>query len=173
MKKFFQVCTSIKELTALCYTAAMCFYMFFLWVFKQEDASLSMLFSLLLVCMAAGTMQVAAFSDLLFKKLAYGWRLMVFVVPFGAGFTAPAGVCGRVPPRPAGGGGVFGGGGFPRPVVKKAGLGRGAVGVGGPLGGVSPRHSRDLRLVPHRSDGGVGDVRRVFCAHLCGYHRGH
>ena len=56
MKKFFQVCTSIKELTALCYTAAMCFYMFFLWVFKQEDASLSMLFSLLLVCMAAGTM---------------------------------------------------------------------------------------------------------------------
>ena len=48
MKKFFQVCTSIKELTALCYTAAMCFYMFFLWVFKQEDASLSMLFSLLL-----------------------------------------------------------------------------------------------------------------------------
>ncbi len=97
MKKFFQVCTSIKELTALCYTAAMCFYMFFLWVFKQEDASLSMLFSLLLVCMAAGTMQVAAFSDLLFKKLAYGWRLMVFVVPFGAVLTATAVICGWFP----------------------------------------------------------------------------
>ena len=97
MKKFFQVCTSIKELTALCYTAAMCFYMFFLWVFKQEGASLSMLFSLLLVCMAAGTMQVAAFSDLLFKKLAYGWRLMVFVVPFGAVLTATAVICGWFP----------------------------------------------------------------------------
>ncbi len=97
MKKFFRVCTSIKELTALCYTAAMCFYMFFLWVFKQEDASLSMLFSLLLVCMAAGTMQVAAFSDLLFKKLAYGWRLMVFVVPFGAVLTATAVICGWFP----------------------------------------------------------------------------
>ena len=97
MKKFFQVCTSIKELTALCYTAAMCFYMFFLWVFKQEDASLSMLFSLLLVCMAAGTMQVAAFSDLLFKKLAYGWRLMGFVVPFGAVLTATAVICGWFP----------------------------------------------------------------------------
>ena len=73
MKKFFQVCTTIKEVTALCYTAAMCFYLFFQWVFKQETAPLSILFSLLLVCIAAGTMQVVAFSDLLFKKLAYGW----------------------------------------------------------------------------------------------------
>ena len=50
MKKFFQVCTTIKEVTALCYTAAMCFYLFFQWVFKQETAPLSILFSLLLVC---------------------------------------------------------------------------------------------------------------------------
>ena len=57
MKKFFQVCTTIKEVTALCYTAAMCFYLFFQWVFKQETAPLSILFSLLLVCIAAGTMQ--------------------------------------------------------------------------------------------------------------------
>ena len=35
-------------------------------------------------------MQVVAFSDLLFKKLAYGWRLVVFVVPFGAVLTAAA-----------------------------------------------------------------------------------
>ena len=90
MKKFFQVCTTIKEVTALCYTAAMCFYLFFQWVFKQETAPLSILFSLLLVCIAAGTMQVVAFSDLLFKKLAYGWRLVVFVVPFGAVLTAAA-----------------------------------------------------------------------------------
>ena len=108
MKKFFQVCTSIKELTALCYTAAMCFYMFFLWVFKQEDASLSMLFSLLLVCMAAGTMQVAAFSDLLFKKLAYGWRLVVFVVPFGAVLTTMAVACGWFPTDQAGAWVTFG-----------------------------------------------------------------
>ncbi len=41
-----------------------------------------MLFSLLAVCIAAGTMQVVAFSDLLFKKLAYGWRMVVFAIPF-------------------------------------------------------------------------------------------
>lgn len=97
MKKFFQVCTSIKELTALCYTATMCIHMIFLWMFEQETVQLSTLFSLLLVCIAAGTMQVAAFSDLLFKKLAYGWRLMVFVVPFGAVLTATAVICGWFP----------------------------------------------------------------------------
>ena len=88
MKKFFQVTAAIKECTSLCYTAAMCFYMFFLFLFKQEAASLPMLFSLLLVCIAAGTMQVVAFSNLLFKKLAYGWRMMVFAVPFFAVLTA-------------------------------------------------------------------------------------
>ena len=88
MKKFFQVVAAIKELTALCYTGAMCFYMFFLFVHQQEAVELSMLFSLLLVCIAAGTMQVLAFSGLLFKKLAYGWRMMVFVVPFFAVLTA-------------------------------------------------------------------------------------
>ena len=88
MKKFFQVCTTIKEVTALCYTAAMCFYLFFQWVFKQETAPLSILFSLLLVCIAAGTMQVVAFSDLLIKKLAYSWRAALFFVVFGAILTA-------------------------------------------------------------------------------------
>ena len=97
MKKFFQVGVAIKELTALCYTATMCIYMIFLWMFEQETVQLSTLFSLLLVCIAAGTMQVAAFSDLLFKKLAYGWRLMVFVVPFGAVLTATAVICGWFP----------------------------------------------------------------------------
>lgn len=88
MKKFFQVVMAIKEGAAMSYTASMCFYMFFLFVFKQEAASLSMLFSLLLVCVAAGTLQVAVFTDLFIKKLAYGWRLVVFVVPFFAVIAA-------------------------------------------------------------------------------------
>lgn len=88
MKKFFQVAIAIKERTALCYTGAMCFYMFFLFVFKQEAAELSALFSLLLVSIVGGTMQLIAFSDLLIKKLAYGWRMVVFAVPFFAVLTA-------------------------------------------------------------------------------------
>lgn len=108
MKKFFQVCTTIKEVTALCYTAAMCFYMFFLLVFKQETAPLSILFSLLLVCIAAGTMQVAAFSDLLFKKLGYGWRMVLFFVVFGGILTAFAVGFGWFPTDQAGAWVLFG-----------------------------------------------------------------
>lgn len=88
MKKFFQVVVTIKERTALMYTGSMCFYMFFQWMYKQESAELSILFSLLLVSIAAGIMQVLAFSNLLFKKLAYSWRLVVFAVPFFAVLTA-------------------------------------------------------------------------------------
>lgn len=88
MKKFFQAVAAVKECACLCYTGAMCLYMFFLWVFRQEGASLPMLFSLLIVCVAAGAMQVVAFSNLLFKKLSYGWRMAVFAVPFFAVLTA-------------------------------------------------------------------------------------
>ncbi len=88
MKKFFQVVCAIKECISLCYTGAMCFYLLFLFVFQQEGATLPMLFSLLAVCIAAGTMQVVAFSDLLFKKLAYAWRMVVFAIPFFAVLTA-------------------------------------------------------------------------------------
>ena len=88
MKKFFDVVVAVKERAALNYTAAMCFYIFFLWVFKQETAPLSLLFSLLVVGAAAGVMQVVAFSDLLIKKLAYSWRMVLFFVVFGAILTA-------------------------------------------------------------------------------------
>ena len=81
MKKFFEVVVTIKERVALSYAAAMCIYLF---LFRQEGAALPQLFSVLLASVAAGTMQVVAFSDLLFKKLAYGWRMMTFFIAFGA-----------------------------------------------------------------------------------------
>lgn len=97
MKKFFEVVVSVKERTGLIYTGSMFFYMFFLWVFRQDSAPLTILFSLLLVSVAASVMQMVAFSDLVIKRLAYGWRLVVFVVPFGAILTAFAVGCGWFP----------------------------------------------------------------------------
>ena len=108
MKKFLQVVIAVKERAALSYTAAMFIYMFFLWVFKQETAPLPVLFSLMIVCVAAGTMQLVAFSDLLFKKLAYGWRMVVFVIPFGAVLTAFAVGFGWFPTENAGAWVTFG-----------------------------------------------------------------
>ncbi len=88
MRKFFDVVIAVKERAALNYTAAMCFYVFFLWVFRQDGAPLPMMFSLLLAGAAAGLMQVVAFSDLVIKKLAYSWRMVLFFVVFGAVLTA-------------------------------------------------------------------------------------
>ena len=88
MKTFFDVVIAVKERAALSYTAAMCLYLFFLWVFQQEAAPLSLLFSLLVVGVMSGLMQVVAFSDLLIKKLAYGWRMVLFFVVFGGILTA-------------------------------------------------------------------------------------
>lgn len=91
MKRFFQAVMAVKESATLNYTAAMCIYMLFLFGFHQKEAPLSTVFSLLLVSVAAGAMQVAAFTDLFIKKLAYGWRLAMFAVLFGAvlaGFAA-------------------------------------------------------------------------------------
>ena len=88
MRKFFDVVIAVKERAAMNYTAAMCIYLFFLWVFRQDGAPLPMMFSLLLAGAAAGLMQVVAFSDLVIKKLAYSWRMVLFFVVFGAVLTA-------------------------------------------------------------------------------------
>ena len=108
MEKFLEVIVAVKERAALNYTAAMCFYVFFLWVFKQEGASLPMLFSLLAAGAAAGFMQVAAFSDLFIKRLAYGWRMVLFFVVFGAVLTAFAVGFGWFPADQAGAWAIFG-----------------------------------------------------------------
>lgn len=90
MKKFWAVAMALKERTAMIYTGAMCFYLFFLFVFQWESVPLHMLFSMLLVSIAAALMQILAFSNLILKKLSYTWRLVVFAIPFGAVLTACA-----------------------------------------------------------------------------------
>ncbi len=90
MKKFWAVAMALKERTAMIYTGAMCFYLFFMFVFQWESVPLRMLFSMLLVSIAAALMQILAFSNLILKKLSYTWRLVVFALPFGAVLTACA-----------------------------------------------------------------------------------
>ena len=107
MKKFFEVAMNLKERTGLIYSGSMCFYMFFLWVFKQEAAPLSILFSLLVVSIAASVVQVVAFSNLVIKKLAYSWRLLLFFVVFGGILTAVAVGCGWFPTDRAGAWALF------------------------------------------------------------------
>lgn len=107
MKKFFQAVIAVKECAAMNYTAAMCVYLVFLFLFHQTAAPLPTLFSLLLASVAAGAMQVAAFSDLFIKKLTYGWRMAVFAIPFGAILAGLAAGFGWFPIKSAGAWALF------------------------------------------------------------------
>lgn len=55
-----------------------------------ESLPISVVFSLLLVCVAAAILQVLAFTGLVIRRLAYGWRMVLFAVPFFALLTAIA-----------------------------------------------------------------------------------
>lgn len=90
MKNFFEIVIALKERAALCYTGAMFFYIFFLLAYGQQTADVATLISLMLVSIAAGSLQLIAFSSLVIKKLGYGWRLLVFAVPFFAILTGVA-----------------------------------------------------------------------------------
>lgn len=88
MKRFLDIVMPMKTAACYCYCGTLCYYMAVAFFLGWEGISLPKLFSLLLVSVAAGVLQVLAFSDLVIKKLAYGWRLVVFVVPFFAVLTA-------------------------------------------------------------------------------------
>lgn len=90
MKNFFEIVIALKERAALCYTDAMFFYIFFLLVYGQQTADVPTLISLMLVSIAAGSLQLVAFSSLVIKKLSYSWRLLVFALPFFAILTGVA-----------------------------------------------------------------------------------
>lgn len=107
MRKFFQAVIAVKASAAMNFTAAMCVYLVFLALFRQTAAPLSTLFSLLLASAAAGALQVAAFSNLFIKKLAYGWRMAVFAVPFGAVLAGLAAGFGWFPKESAGAWALF------------------------------------------------------------------
>lgn len=90
MKKFWKAVLAMKTAVCCCYCAAVCVYMAVGFCLGWESLSIAMLFSLLLVCAAAGILQVLAFTELIIKGLAYGWRMVLFAVPFFAVLTAAA-----------------------------------------------------------------------------------
>lgn len=89
MKRFLSVAAALKERVSLCYTASMSIYIVFLFVY-QGTAGPGILLSLLLVSVAAGVLQLLAFSDLVIKKMPYGGRMAVFGLPFFGVLTAAA-----------------------------------------------------------------------------------
>ena len=56
----------------------MVIYLFFCQVFGSREVSLTMLWSLLLVCGLGALLQGVCFSDWVFKRMRYVWRGLLF-----------------------------------------------------------------------------------------------
>lgn len=82
MKQFLKNVMEWKASTCYLYTGAMAIYLFFSTVFHHDEISLTMLWTLFAVSVAATLIQGICFSDWIFKKLRYTWRSLLFVALF-------------------------------------------------------------------------------------------
>ena len=78
MKKFFDGVMKWKTSVCFMYTAAMVIYLLFCQVFDNREISLTMLWTLLLVCVLGALAQGVCFSDWVFKRMRYTWRGLLF-----------------------------------------------------------------------------------------------
>ena len=82
MKQFLKGVMEWKASTCYLYTGAMVIYLFFSTVFQNNEISLTMLWTLFAVSVAATLIQGICFSSWIFKKMRYTWRSLLFVVLF-------------------------------------------------------------------------------------------
>ena len=82
MKRFWKGMMKWKTAASLMYTGAMFFYLFFSWLFDNRTVSTTLLWTLLLACIAGSLIQGVCFSDWIIKKMRYTWRSLLFVVLF-------------------------------------------------------------------------------------------
>ena len=78
MKKFLEGVMQWKSAMCFLYTGTMVIYLFFCQVFGSREVSLTMLWSLLLVCAMGTLVQGVCFSDWVFKRMRYVWRGLLF-----------------------------------------------------------------------------------------------
>ncbi|MBD5150958.1 MAG: hypothetical protein HDT20_03720 [Oscillibacter sp.] len=82
MKEFWKGVMEWKTGASLIFTGAMFFYLFFSWLFDNQTVSTTMLWTLLLVSIAASLIQGICFSNWIIKKMRYTRRSLLFVLLF-------------------------------------------------------------------------------------------
>lgn len=82
MKEFWKGVMEWKTGTSLIFTGAMFFYLFFSWLYDNQTVSTTMLWTLLLVSIAASLIQGICFSNWIIKKMRYTRRSLLFVLLF-------------------------------------------------------------------------------------------
>jgi len=82
MKQFWKGVMEWKTAASLMYTATMVIYLVCCLVFDNREASTSMLWTLLLVCILGSLMQGVCFSGWIIRKMRYTLRSLLFVLLF-------------------------------------------------------------------------------------------
>lgn len=82
MKRLLNGVVKWKTSACLLYTSIMTIYLFFCTVFGNRQVSLTILWTLLVVSLAAALLQGLCFSDWVIKKMRYTWRSLLFVALF-------------------------------------------------------------------------------------------
>lgn len=78
MKKFLKFVGELKTWGCLCFTGALCVYMFIDWLFGGEYIRYSLIIQLLAMCGVITLLQYVFFSGQVLKKPSYWLRLLMF-----------------------------------------------------------------------------------------------
>ena len=82
MKKVLKSVVEWKTYTSFLYTSSIFIYLCCCLIFHQTQVKTSMLWTLLLACAAGALIQGICFTEWVFKKLRYTWRLALFCALF-------------------------------------------------------------------------------------------
>lgn len=82
MKKFLSIVVSVKANACICFMAWMFLAAVGYTVCGVSEISLSVVWQFIALSVIAAAFQLVAFSSLVFKKLRYSLRMLVFCLPF-------------------------------------------------------------------------------------------
>lgn len=82
MKKWLEFLIPVKTAACYSFTAALFIYTVICLFTGRASIPIGIVLSFLLLSLAAAVLQIVAFTSLVFKKLRYGPRLLLFILPF-------------------------------------------------------------------------------------------
>jgi len=81
MKRFFGKVKHIQIYAAYNFTAMMCVFTLVAFILKLKTIPYLTIAELIIISLICATLQWLAFSDDVFKRLAYKWRIVIFMIP--------------------------------------------------------------------------------------------
>lgn len=90
MKKFLDVLSEWKNKACLLFTGSIIIYMAITFTMGESSLKIGAIFSILAISAIGTFVQLVAFTNYIISNASYIWRLIIFLVPFGAFMTVIA-----------------------------------------------------------------------------------